>query len=481
MKPVILLIDGDQNYRQTCKIVLQGYGFEVVTAETGLRGAFLSTESSYDLILMDLKFAEIPALELLSFIKWKLDRKKNAEFKKRYGDLTEDSRNRDTPVVILTALSIGEDVERAREAGAEDVLLKGVDNNVLKLKIQEAINNSKLRREKEVASTEGLFVSEDVVFKKILAFIDKIADSNKPVLITGESGVGKEVIARLIWQKSCRHQNVFRVCNCTGVTKEMVEDTLFGHTKGAFTGATSERKGLLKSAQGGTVFLDEIAETGMEFQAKLLRALQFGEIQTVGSDIVDYVDVRFLAATNRDLEKEIAQSRFRHDLYYRFTFTIHIPPLRERVCDLPRLTAYLLEKAAKENQKPTPTVSEEAMRVICAYSWPGNIRQLQNALEYASVMASGREIVKDDLPDYISGTTVPIYQPKSLDEVEKQAIIEALRYTSWVKTRASKILDITPKTLRDKLDKYKLVQPTPLGKEEPKEEVDDEGDGEGIK
>ncbi|MDR1658078.1 MAG: sigma-54 dependent transcriptional regulator [Deltaproteobacteria bacterium] len=483
MKSVILLIDCDRNYRQTCKIVLQGFGFEVVTAETGLRGAILATENSYDLIMMDLRFAEIPALELLAFIKCKSDRKKTAEIKKRCGDLTSDSLNRNTPVIILTALKTDEESELARQSGAVEVLLKGVDNDVLKLKIEQAIAESATSVSYPHELGDGIFLGDNPVYKKILNFIDKIAESNKPVLITGESGVGKEVIARLIWQKSSRGENVFRVCNCTGVTKEMVEDTLFGHTKGAFTGATSERKGLLKSAQGGTVFLDEIAETGLDFQAKLLRALQFGEIQTVGSDVVEYVNVRFLAATNRDLAKEIVQSRFRHDLYYRFTFTIHVPPLRERVDDLPRLASYLLTKAAVENLKPVQVISDEAMKAICAYTWPGNIRQLQNALEYSSVMAAGSEIGKDDLPDYISGVPRADYQPQSLEEIEKQAILDTLRYTAWVKTKAAKILEITPKTLRDKLEKYKVVQPVPVGKEEVKEDGaaadDSELDGEG--
>ena len=459
----ILLIDADQSYRQTCKIVLEGFGHDVTPAESVHKGLLLAADEAFDLIVMDLSFVELPAMDLLGFIKNKLDPQRAKEIRSRFQGVEADSLNEETPVITLSAMRIDELERQARRLGAVETLLKGGDNNQLREAVQKALESRQsfaaARREQPLSP----FLGENQAFKKILDFIDKIAESDNPVLITGESGVGKEVVAKLIWQKSSRRQNVFRVCNCTGVTKDMVEDTLFGHAKYAFTGAARERKGVLRSAQGGTVFLDEIAETTMEFQAKLLRAIQFGEIQTVGTDQVDYVDVRFLAATNRNLDKEIENARFRHDLFYRFTFTLEIPSLRDRVEDLPKLAAHIMEGAALKNKKKVPAFSDEAMRAICEYGWPGNIRQLQNALEYAIVMARGGVIGKDDLPDYVFRKTVASSMPKSIAEAESDAIVEALQFVKGVRTKAASILGIAPKTLRDKIDRYNLNSLFPVG------------------
>ena len=442
-------------------MVLEGFGFSVSAAESARKGMAMAAEDDYDLIVMDLQFVDMPALDLLGFIRGRLEPKRLKEIRSRFPEIEDDSLNVDTPVITLAALHIEELEKGARRLGAGTCLLKGGDNIDLKEAVDKALEAREDARAAAPARADAAlspFLGENQAFKRMLDLIDKIAESDNPVLITGESGVGKEIVAKLIWRKSLRRESVFRVCNCTGVTKDMVEDTLFGHAKYAFTGAARERKGILRSAQGGTVFLDEIAETTMEFQAKLLRAIQFGEIQTVGTDQVDYVDVRFLAATNRDLDKEIRDKSFRHDLFYRFTFTLEVPSLRERVDDLPKLAAHILGSVAGRHKRKPPEISEEAMRAICAYGWPGNIRQLENALEYAIVMAKGDGVVdKDDLPEYVLRRAVSSFMPKSIAEAESDAIVEAMQFVKGVRTKAASILGIAPKTLRDKLERYNLT------------------------
>jgi DNA-binding NtrC family response regulator len=465
---------------------LEGFGYSVTLAESARQGLALASEDEFDLIAMDLKFVEMPALDLLGFIRDKLEPRRLKDLRARFPEIEEPSQNADTPVITLAAMRIEELDQEARRLGVSASLLKAGDNNALKEAVEAALESRQARAPARRDSSAAPFLGENQAFKRILDFIDKIAESDNPVLITGESGVGKEIVAKLIWQKSLRRNNVFRVCNCTGVTKDMVEDTLFGHAKYAFTGAARERKGILRSAQGGTVFLDEIAETTLEFQAKLLRAIQFGEIQTVGTDQVDYADVRFLAATNRDLDREIHDKSFRHDLFYRFTFTVEIPSLRERVDDLPKLAAHLLSAVSSRGKRKPPALSDEALKAICDYAWPGNIRQLENALEYAAVMAKGGVVAKDDLPDYVFRRQASSSQPKSIAEAESDAIIEAMQFAKGVRVKAAGILGIAAKTLRDKLERYNLNQLFPSGGESAAEDErkdedrkdDDPGEGE---
>jgi DNA-binding NtrC family response regulator len=470
MKPKILIIDTDESFRSTGVIVLSGYDYEVDSADSVPAALAAVSERQFDLILLDLRFVEVTPQEILAFIRNDMEPSTAERIRSLYPRFRGDSVNEDTPVVVMSPMRADDKERQFRSQKKVDWIIKGLDNQALRETVQRNLEVSPTFVAAREATTISPFLGQNQAFKKVLDFIDKISESDNPVLITGESGVGKEIVAKLIWQKSARRQNVWRVCNCTGVTKDMVEDTLFGHAKYAFTGAARERKGILRSAQGGTVFLDEIAETTQEFQAKLLRAIQFGEIQTVGTDQVDYVDVRFLAATNRNLDKEIQEGRFRHDLFYRFTFILEIPSLRERVDDLPRLAAHILEGAAVKNRKPVPSIGDEAMRAICDYSWPGNIRQLQNALEYAIVMARGPVVLREDLPDYVFRRIATTNLPKSIAEAESEAIVEALQFVKGVRTKAAGILGIAPKTLRDKIDRYNLGALFPVGSEPAQED-----------
>ena len=476
MSAKILLIDADRSYRQTCKIVLEGFGHEVTAAESARKGMILAAEDAFDLIVMDLSFVDQPALDVLGFIKNKLDPQRFKEiqrlreFQAHFPEGDAESQNQDAPVITLTALRIEEIERQAIRLGASECLLKGGDNDELKSAIAKALESRKSLLEQRGETFISPFLGENPAFKKVLDFIDKIADSQSPVLITGESGVGKEIVARLIWQRSSRVKEPLGIFKCTGVTKEMIDDALFGHVKYAFTGAARDRKGLLRASDKGTLFLDEIGETSLEFQSKLLRAIQFGDVQTVGTDKTEKVDVRFLAATNRDIEKEIAAGNFRLDLFYRFTFTVEVPSLRDRAEDIPKMAAFLLEAVAKRNKRDAPALGEDALAALAEYHWPGNIRQLETVLEYGLVMSSGGSISKEDLPDYIFRKAQTSSVPKSIATAETEAIIEALQYVKGVRTKAASILGIATKTLRDKIDRYNLNHLFPVGAEAGQEE-----------
>jgi two-component system response regulator HydG len=474
MNPVsILLVDDDLEHRDAYTIILKGWGYEVTLAKDGIQAAIMASRRKFDLILMDVRMDGLDGLEALAFIK-------NGELSISIPEVKGDSLNLQTPVIMLTGFGTVGDAVQAMKDGAYDFLIKAeLDNDVLKLKLENALDHHRLQEQKQAGliGEPNLIVGRSQVFQKVLETIDKIAANDSSVLITGESGVGKEVIARLIWQKSRRKDRAFATCNCTAVSKETVEDTLFGHRKGAFTGAVGDRQGILKSADGGTVFLDEIAETTQEFQTKLLRTLQEGEIQPLGSDRVDKVDIRFLAATNKDLEKEIVDKRFREDLFYRFTFHVRIPSLRERPEDLPDLANYYLNRFALNNGRSVSGLSPKALSAIMAYHWPGNVRELQNAMEWAVIMMDGQELTERDLPQRVTqSSAAPGVKPEgdrsplSLDEAERKAVEEALEYTGGVKEKASKILGMTRKTLLSKIRKHNLVKFMPSNEEDTEEE-----------
>ncbi|MDR2947091.1 MAG: sigma-54 dependent transcriptional regulator [Candidatus Adiutrix sp.] len=446
-KMPILIVDDDPEHLFMLKTVLSDWGHPTVTAKSGREALDLGKGRAFGLILMDVRMREVDGLSALE------------EFKRA-------GRNQNTPVVIMTAYSKVEDAVRALKAGAYDYLTKPLDLDLMRLTVNRALEHHSLKEEKEAGlwtpgESEGL-VGSSPAFRQVLNMIDLVAGAEATVLITGESGVGKEVVARAIQRKSPRADKPFMVINCAALAENLLEAELFGHERGAFTGAERRRDGRLKAADGGTVFLDEIGETSPALQAKLLRAIQEGEIQPLGSDETEKVDVRFLAATNRDLSAEVAAGRFREDLFWRLNVVgIAVPPLRDRAEDLPALAHYFTRRYAIKNHKEVKGLTTGALRLMARHQWPGNIRELQNAVERAVILMRGEYLSENDLPDLGAAPLSPEQSaaadlPLNLDDLEKMAVENALTHTCGNKTQAADLLGITRKTLAAKLKKYGL-------------------------
>ncbi|MDR0621823.1 MAG: sigma-54 dependent transcriptional regulator [Deltaproteobacteria bacterium] len=494
----VLLVDDDLEHRTAFSFIFKDWGYDLTMAKDGFEAVKLCVKKRFDAIVMDIKMDGLDGLQALAFIK------KNERAEPISG-FKGESMNAQTPVIMLTGYATVKDAVQAMKDGAYDFLIKGdVEIDILRLKINNALEHHKLKEAKEasIIGEQNLIMGRSPAFRKIVELVERIAPSMANVLLTGESGVGKEVVARLIWSKSPRANQLFATCNCSAVSKETVEDSLFGHRKGAFTGAVTDRQGILKSAEGGTVFLDEIGETTPQFQTKLLRALQEREIQPLGSDQAEKVDVRFLAATNVDLETVIQSGKFREDIYHRFTFKIRVPSLRERLEDLPELANYYLQRYAMRNGREVAGFSPAAMDILLNHSWPGNIRELQNAMEYVVVMMASDQVTETDLPESL---TTPVYhklphgtqaaanpaatqaanqtanqahghtagqatdpaagqaaghagEALSLKEAEKNHILSVLEKTHGVKKKAADMLRISRKTLSEKIKAYQLTQ-----------------------
>ena len=449
-KAPILIVDDDREHLFMLKTVLGDWGHPTAVAKSGREALDMGRDRAFGLILMDVRMGETDGLSALEAFK-------------------AEGLNRNTPVIIMTAYSRVEDAVRALKAGAYDYLTKPLDLELVRAAVSRALEHRALKEEKESGlwgpeRDDGL-VGQSPAFRKVLDMIDLVAASEATVLITGESGVGKEVAAKAIVAKSARADKPFITINCAALAENLLEAELFGHEKGAFTGAERRREGRLKAADGGTVFLDEIGETSPALQAKLLRAIQEGEIQPLGSDHCEKVDVRFLAATNRDLAAEVQAGRFREDLYWRLNvISLYLPPLRERVEDLPALANYFTRRYALKNHKEVKGLTPGALTLISRHKWPGNIRELQNAIERAVIIMRGEYLGEKDLPDL--GQGAPVFSaseppplaalPLNLDDVEKIAVEKALEHTGGNKTRAAGVLGVTRKTLAAKLKKYGL-------------------------
>jgi len=441
----VLIVDDDPEHLFMLKTVFGDWGYAATVAKSGREALEKAGEQNFALILMDVRMGEMDGLSALEALK-------NA------------SRNRETPIIIMTAYSKVEDAVRALKAGAYDYIIKPLDLDLVRIAIKRAMEHRSLKEEKEAGlwnsqESSGL-IGESPAFRQVLDMIELVACAEATVLITGESGTGKEVVAKNIQRKSLRADKPFITINCAALAENLLEAELFGHEKGAFTGAERRRDGRLKAADGGTVFLDEIGETSPALQAKLLRAIQEGEIQPLGSDVTETVDVRFLAATNRDLTAEVAAGRFREDLYWRLNVVgIHIPPLRDRVEDLPALANYFTRHYALKNHKQVKGLSSGALRLICSHNWPGNIRELQNAIERAVILMRGEYLTEADLPAFgaaqpFSGSEDAGEIPLNLDELEKIAVENALKHTGGNKSKAALVLGVTRKTLAAKLKKF---------------------------
>ncbi len=447
----ILVVDDDLAHSTTLKTLLSIWGYDVICVEDGEDAVYFVKKTPFDLILMDIKMIKIDGIEALKRIK---------------------GYNPAIPIIMMTAYSSVESAVEALKAGAYDYLIKPLDFDALRLNIQRALEHLELKKEnKRLKQSLGEnfdfnnIIGKSESIKKLLEKVAMVAPSDANVLITGESGTGKELIARAIHLNSNRKQGPFITVNCAALTETLLESELFGHEKGAFTGADKRREGRFVGANNGTIFLDEIGEMPMSMQPKLLRVIQEKEVQPLGSDKTVKVDVRIIAATNRDLEDEVIKGNFREDLFYRLNVVnLHMPSLRDRRDDIPILANYFLKLYAEKNKKQIKGITPRAMDLLLKHNWPGNVRELENAMEHAVVLSTGEYISEKELPLRIRKNLQPNIieedaktardQAISLDEIEKQAIIRALKIAGGNKSEAARILKINRRTLYLKMGKY---------------------------
>lgn len=451
MTTTVLVVDDDDAHRGMLRMMLKSWGYTVEEAADGDEAVEKVHAKAFDAVLTDVRMGKVNGIEAMKQIL---------------------SYNPSLPVILMTAYSSVETAVDALRIGAYDYLIKPLDFDALKETLKKAIEHSRLgvenrelRRQfsEENASTEILGRSPAIT--SMLSMIRTVAPTEATVLITGESGTGKELVARALHAQSLRKDEPLVTVNCAALAETLLESELFGHEKGAFTGADKRREGRFKQADRGTLFLDEIGEMPIGVQAKLLRALQQGEIQRVGSDKSEHVDVRVIAATNRDLRKEVEERHFREDLYFRLNvISLEVPPLRQRKEDIPLLAAHFLSHYAERNHKNVKGFSAQCMDMLLHYDWPGNVRELQNAVERAVILCTGEYVTGPELPVNIAKLAAEAL-PKStdissslaglpLEEVERRAIEETLRETGDNKSAAARKLGITRATLHKKLRKY---------------------------
>jgi DNA-binding NtrC family response regulator len=445
----VLVFDDDADSLQSVTTALRRDGFEVLPFVDPREGLDRLAAEGGDVVVTDLRMPGLTGMEVLRHVTGS------------YPGI---------PVVVLTAYGTVEGAVDAVRAGASDFLVKPVEIPRLRAAVFKAVKERGMRREierlREAAGhppgVEGI-VGTSRAMEEVLRKIQLVAPTRMNVLITGESGTGKELVARAIHALSPRTGRPFLPLNCAAIPETLLESELFGFEKGAFTGATSARPGKLESAEGGTLFLDEVGDVSLSIQAKLLRAIEQKEVLRVGSSNVIHVDVRILAATNQDLKARVAEKAFREDLFYRLNvFGIVVPPLRERREDIPKLCEHLLDLLGRENESPPKRLSPAALKVLLAYRWPGNVRQLRNALETAVLVSSGDAIEPGDLPPEVnraalpptSSEPIPLPASRTLTEIERDAIRDALDKTGGNKTQASKLLGIGLRTLHRKVKEY---------------------------
>ena len=446
--PKLLIVDDQRNMRTTLAMMLRGAGFEVEEAQTGEEGADRGAAGAYDLVLTDLRMGSKDGIDVLRSIK-------------EAQPLTE--------VIVMTAYGTIESAVEAMRFGAFDYIQKPFTEQELLVKVGKALDNRRLAGEVAFLATEfkDRYKFENIVgrsrpVREVLGRIVRIAPTDAIVLITGESGTGKELVAKAIHANSKRADRMFVPVNCAAITDTLLESELFGHAKGSFTGAVNARKGLFEEADGGTFFFDEIAETSLAFQAKLLRAIQENEVRRVGENKAIKVDVRLIAATNQDLLTAIAEKRFRQDLYYRLNVArFQLPPLRERREDMSDLCSYFLEKYNKK-MGTKARLDESVLDALNHYDFPGNIRELEHMIEQAVALVQNGIITKDDiLPTNTTEDGYPRAGGRSLAEVvdaaERQAIEVALRDSDGSREKAADVLGISATTLWRKMTRLGIV------------------------
>jgi DNA-binding NtrC family response regulator len=452
----ILVIDDDESLRRVLEYNLAQEGYAVLTAAGGEQGLALLKKEGADLVVTDVRMAGMDGLQVMEHVR-KLDP--------------------GIQVIILTAFGTIEMAVEAMKAGAFHYISKPFNRDELRLTIKKALQLKDLERENvalrlELKERMGLdaIIAESSQMAQVLELLIRVAPTETTVLILGESGTGKELIARAIHSSSPRARGPFVAVNCAAIPENLLESELFGHVKGAFTGAIRDRVGKFEAAEGGTIFLDEIGEMRPELQVKILRCLEERSLERVGDNRTIRVDVRVLAATNKDLSKAIQAGEFREDLYYRLNVVpLSIPPLRERRHDIRPLAQHFLKKLGAS---PRLAIAPDAFRALETYDWPGNVRELENALERAMIFHQGDVIGLGDLPETIRAPKVreaaafPMSLPEagvSLEEVEKELILRALQKHEWNQSRAARFLGITRHTLLYRMEKHRIVRPGDRG------------------
>jgi len=448
MKNTILIVDDELNIRNGLVQAVEMEGYEGIPAADGEEAWNIINSRDIDMVITDLRMPGLDGSSLL---------------KKIYSSYPT------LPVVVLTGHGTIEDAVTAMQNGAVDFLTKPVNLNHLFVLIKKCLSSRDMARKNEElqkeldrlksANSYSSMVGKSQSIQKLMDTIQQIAPSKASVLITGESGVGKEVVANAIVSYSDRASRPFIKVHCAALNENLLESELFGHVKGAFTGAISETRGRFEQADGGTIFLDEIGEINQSTQIKLLRVLQEHEFEKVGGEKTVKVDVRVLAATNKDLDKEMKEGRFREDLYYRLNVVrLEVPPLRDRKEDIPLLAMHFLNMYAKENKKNIEGFTNSARSALYNYEWPGNIRELSNCIESAVVMCRGNLIDLNDLPVNISHSprndciTIPL--GSTMEEAEKMIITSTLAWCGGNKTKTADVLNLGRKTVQRKLEEY---------------------------
>jgi len=456
MSAKILIVDDEPRFCEVFSMILSDLGAEIATAGSGEDALALLQSGRPDLVLTDMAMPGMDGLTLL------------AKIKALYSDL---------PVLMVTAYGSIESAVKAMRAGAFDFVTKPVEEETLLMTVRRALDyvgvvaeNRALRRELEGRYDFRSILGEAPEMIKALKMAGDVGKTETTVLILGESGTGKELVARAIHFNSPRAKGPFIPINCAAIPETLLESELFGHEKGAFTGADRRREGRVEASNGGTLFLDEIGDMPLPLQAKILRLLQEREFQRVGGREPLKADVRFLCATNRDLSKAVRDGKFREDLYYRINvFPIQLPSLRERGQDVLLLARAFLKKYAREMGKPVQNFSRDAQALLLHYRWPGNIRELENVIERAIILTDGDTLQADALPGELRATEAPgattpdgsrkFTLPQdgiSLDALEKDLVVQALERTRFNQTRAARLLGLTRATLRYRIEKYKI-------------------------
>ena len=447
----ILVVDDDESLRRITQMQLEEAGYQVLTASNGDQGLTLIDEEAPALVITDLKMPGLSGLDLL--------RKTLAA-------------HPETTVIVITAFGTVETAVEAMKAGAYDYISKPIDYEQLVLIVNRAMERQQLREEVRnlrISLDEkygfGTIIGRSKALLRVLEMASRVAERDSTVLLRGETGTGKDLLAKAIHQNSRRKNQPFVTINCGTIPKDLLESELFGHTKGSFTGAFTPKRGKVELADGGTLFLDEVGELPLELQVKLLRLIQHGEIEKVGAPNATAVDVRIIAATNRNLQALIEDGAFREDLYYRLAvIPIELPPLRERAEDVPELVQHLFVKMKQKNGLQNLRLPSHLIPRFSAYRWPGNVRELENVVERLVVLAVGDEITVNDLPEFLrrdqpAKEAIELELPPegiSLEAVEKELILKALKRFDWNQTQTAKFLDVSRRTLIYRMEKHGL-------------------------